>query len=441
MRRDRWLIFLALAFISRLIFLVGVAHPEARAGIIELQPDTDEADYHRLALHLAERGLYSLSPEGPPTAIRPPGTVLPIAGLYRLFGPHPILGIVYVFVCSLGIVVVVGALASELAASPAVVQTATLIAALTPTLVFTAAGIWSDTPGLLFTLLSLLLLLRARRRDRPWQLVAPAAACLGLAYLNRPSVGLLIALLTVILAVESWPRRAFSTPALFALVAALPIVAWGLRNQSSLGSFYIGNTQSTVTLWQANNPVTAGLRLPAQRYGKGFDLYEEAAAGSYLGSWIPLHYIVGSNPWTDRALPELEAEAWLRDQAKSFIRQHPAAFVRLLAYKALRVLTAEPTAPSVLAEGTNRRRLKRLVTLAERWFFLLLGSLGTMILWRRRRPQALYLLIYIAAGLAVVFVAYPNARILLPVSATLIVPAALGLEALRDRLEVLRHAT
>ncbi len=440
MRRDQWFfLILVAALVSRVLFFLAVAHPEVRGGRFQLRADTDEADYHRLAANLSRSGQYKLSPDGPATALRPPGTVLPIAGLYRLFGPHPALGVAYVGLCSLAIVLVAGALARESAGDLAVERLAMLLAAVTPTLVYTATGIWSDTPALLFTLLSLLLLLKARDHamDRPGhtpsKMFAMAAVCLGAAYLNRPSAVFIAALVTVWLLIEGWPWQGVFRAVLFAALVALPVVGWGLWNAATLGGFYTGNTQSTVTLWQANNPVTAGLRPPAIRQSKGYDLYREAEEGRFAGSWIPLHYIALHDPWSDLALSELEADAWLRDQAVSFALDNPGPFLRLLGYKALRIFTAEPTAPSVLAESQVKRRLKRLMTFAERWFFITLGSLGMVLLWRRRRAHAHYYLLYCAAGLAVVFIAYPNARILLPVTATLIVPAAIAVAWIWER--------
>ncbi len=428
MRRDRWFyLILAAALVCRVLFFLAVAHPEARAGGFELRDDTDEAHYHRLAVSLAESGQYKLSPDGEPTALRPPGLVLPIAVLYRIFGAWPILGAAYVGLCSLAVVLVAGALARESSGERSVERLAMLLAAVTPTLVYTGTGIWSDTPALLFTLLSLLLVLKARSAGAAQRrLVVLAAACLGAAYLNRPSAAIVTLLLTALLLVEGWPRRGVATAALCAGVAALPAAGWGLWNAATLGGFYTGNSQSTVTLWQANNPVTAGLRPPALRTHNGVDLHREAREGRYRGTWIPLRYIAAHDPWSDRTLPELEAEAWLRAQAVGFALENPWSFLRLLGYKGWRILTAEPTAPSVLAESSARRRLKRLATFAERWFFLVLGILGTIRLWRRRRSHAQVYLLYCAAGLAVVFIAYPNARILLPVTATLIVPAAIA---------------
>jgi len=135
-------------------------------------------------------------------------------------------------------------------------------------------------------------------------------------------------------------------------------------------------------------------------------------------------------------LPELASESWLRTEVASFVREHPLAALRLMAYKGLRILTAEPTAASVLQESARKRQLKRLATFAERWFLILAGVPGLVILWRRQRGVSLYLLAYVASGLTVVFVAYPNARILFPVSAALIVPVAVALEEAAQRFKI-----
>lgn len=424
----------AVGLIARLAFLLAVSHPELRAGRFELSHSTDESDYHRLAANFAAQGSYSLSPEGPPTALRPPGTVLPIALLYLAFGPRPLLGVAYVLLCSLATVAVVGALAREIRPPPGVPEVAMLVAAGLPTAIFTAGGIWSDTPTLLFLLLALGCLLRARQRvDRQRTLVAAAALSFGLAYLNRPSALLTAAVAGAILLARSRSRREVVTAALYAALCAAPILAWGLWNQARLGRFFIGNTQSTVTLWQANNEVTAGLRPPARRFANGVDLHQEASDGRYRGSWIPLSYIAEDDPWSRHSLPEMEAEKWLKEQVTDFVRRHPAAVLQLLGDKAWRIVSAEPTAPSVLAESPLERRLKRWVTLAERWFLLVAGGFGLGLLWRRDRATAVDHLGFLAAGLAVAFVAYPNARILLPVSAILIVPAALTLVRIAER--------
>ncbi len=444
MRRDQWFfLILVVALVVRGLFFVLIAHPEVRTGALvmpdytdEVQDDTDETDYHLLALHLVLDGQLKLSHDGPPTAARPPGTVVPIALLYLIFGPRPILGVIFVGLCSLLIVPVCGALARQAGGSPAVQRLAMVIAALTPALIFAGCGVWSDTPCLLFILLSLLLLLKARDRSGGFHRgqVALAALSLGLAYLNRPSAVFAGLLAAGLLLACGRRHRDFATAPLFLAVLAVPVAGWGLWNLSSMGQFFIGNTKSTVAFLQANNPVTAGLRPPALRQAKGFDLHQEARDGSYRGSWVPLRYLAPYDPWTDRAIPELEAEVWLRRQATSFIRQHPGSFLRLLGYKAWRVLSAEPTAPSILAESPGRRRLKHLVTFGERWFFLLAGGLGMTLLWRRRRDQAHWYLLYGIAGLAVPFIAYPSARILLPVTAILIVPAAFAVESILGKV-------
>ncbi len=70
------------------------------------------------------------------------------------------------------------------------------------------------------------------------------------------------------------------------------------------------------------------------------------------------------------------------------------------------------------------------MTLAERWFLFLFGGFGLWFLWRRKPLATRYYLIFLLGSLPVVVIAYVNARIFLPVSTLLIVPAALSLDHL-----------
>lgn len=424
---------LLLTVIVRLGFFVGVAHPEARAGEFVFQHDSDESDYHNMARHLAIDGVYKLSEDGPPTAKRPPGMALPMAALYGVLGPSPWLGFGWVLLCSLLCVPVIGALARECGIPPPGQVLAMLFMACLPTAIFTTGGLWSEPPSLLFTLLGLYGLRRARRTSDD-RFVYLSALALGYAYLVRPSVLAVIVLVVIILAVDGLRRRRPLPVVGFAVLVALPIAAWGYRNQVVFGEFFTGNTESTAALWGANNPVTAGLALPAQASSGGYDLVAEARSGAYLGSWVPVSYV---DPQAPDGLDELERHHWYRQQVRGFVAEHPVAFARLVALKLVRVLTAEPYAPSILGESPGKRRLKRLVTFGERWFLLLLGGWGLWRMVRRRNPALLELGIFLAGSAAVVVLAYVNARILLPVSALLILPAALGAQHLLGRLGLL----
>lgn len=426
-------VLVLLALLVRLGFFLVVAHPEARQGAFHLLDETDEIDYHRLASTLVETGKYRLFAEGPPTAKRPPGMILPLAALYALFAPSPWLAWLWVLLCALLLVPLLGRMTHQVGGSPRAVVLAMAITALLPTLVFTAGGIWSEPPSLLFTLLALHLLLRAEQRptgnSRLW-----AGLSLAMAFLNRPSVGLVIGLLGLWLLWRAWHstarKAALRDLVLFTLVTALPILAWGGRNWWTLGEPFLGNTESTAALWGSNNAVTAGLQPPAIDTFNGVDLHQEAASGAYLGTWVPPYYVADDIP-TD--LDEMALHHWFEAQTRDFIRRHPGAYLKLVGHKLRRTLTAEPMPPSVLGESPTKRRAKHGVALGERWFLLLFGTLGLVQLWRRRRLAAQYYLLFLLGSLPVVIIAYVNARIFLPVSALLIVPTALCLDGLLER--------
>ena len=421
------LLAMLLALAARLVFLLTMAHPEAARGEFHFPIGSDEADYHRMAQYLAEDGVYRLTPDGPPTAKRPPGMILPMALAYAVFGPSPFWGLAWVMLCSLLLVPLVGALAEQLDPRPEAVVMGWLLAACLPTLLFTSAGIWSEPPALLFSLLALYLVVRVRQEETPGRTLdlLLAGTALGFGYLVRPAVGPVIALLFLLFVGEAlYYRRGRAAVLAFALAAAVPIVAWGVRNQLVFGEFFLGNTESTAALYGANNPVSAGIEPPALDSVNGFDLHAEQASGAFEGSWIPLTYL-STVPPDD--LSEMERHRFFQQAVKDFVVKHPLEFAELVVHKLLRVVTAEPLPPSILAESPNRRRLKHLVTFGERWFVLLLGGAGLAILLRRRDPRLVPYLLFLAGSFAVVVIAYVNARIFLPVTGVLLAPAAVVL--------------
>jgi hypothetical protein len=421
----------ALALAARLAALLVVGHPEMLHG--DLVPAFDEPTYHRLAKTLVTTGRYSMLPGEPPTAFRPPGAILPMAFLYLLFGPSLWVGIAYVMLCSLAIVAVVRGIAVLTTDDRRVWDTATLVAAVMPTLLWTSTGIWSDTPATLACLASLLLVLWAVRGTRGWATWAAIGLCGSMAYLIRGS-----AVLTwPILVASAWvlnertTRVARTATVLAALV--LPVLPWGIRNKLVMGEFLTGATVVGPALWGANNPVTAGLSLPAARTFEGFDLYEEARAGSYLGAWIPTAYVPGTETIPAGA-GELEQHHRYLDLTRHFLLENPTAALRLAAYKAVRIVSGESTAPSISGHVGRVAGVKRLLTSGERIALLLLGMSGLWLLFRRGSPTAVWYAAFLVAGLGYVFIVYVNARFLLSVTTVLLVPAAAGLVEAWDAL-------
>jgi 4-amino-4-deoxy-L-arabinose transferase-like glycosyltransferase len=426
--RTRVVLLIGLAVVLRLLAVASVGHRELLRGQFELK--NDESTYHLPAVALLTEGCYCWAPGGHPTAYRPPGIVLPLAALYMLITPAPAVALGYVLLCSIAVVLVVRRLAIATLQAERVADVATLIAACLPTLLWTSSGIWSDLPALLFTLLTLWALLRAREGSWKWIVIG---ACAALSYLNRPSVVFLLPVLFGAAFVADRSRR-WRNVALLAITLGLPIGAWGLRNRVVLGSFFTGATVAGSTLWESNNPLTAGLSLPAKQFNDGVDLWIEARAGRYLGSWVPAEYVPGSETVDVRSLSEMEAYQRYVDLTTSFVRQHPSAVGRLVAFKLWRLFSAEPVAASISGDLGMVASVKRASTVAERWFVLVFATIGMWRLYRTRAASRHYYLLFAAASLASVLVAYVNARLLLPFTGVLLVPAAVGVVQVWERL-------
>ena len=95
----------AIALLLRLVAVATIGHSEVLRGDFELK--NDESSYHRPAVTLANEGCYCWAPGGRPTAYRPPGIILPLAALYRLFKPAPEIALGYVLLCGLALVLLV----------------------------------------------------------------------------------------------------------------------------------------------------------------------------------------------------------------------------------------------------------------------------------------------------------------------------------------------
>ncbi|MBI3784544.1 MAG: glycosyltransferase family 39 protein [Deltaproteobacteria bacterium] len=419
----------ALALLLRLLAIVAIGHNELLHGTFELK--NDESSYHRPAVALATEGCYCWAPGGQPTAYRPPGIILPLAALYWFFDPAPELALGYVLLCSMALVALLRPLARATSADRRVADAATWIAALMPTLLWTSSGIWSDAPALLFTLLTLWLTI-AMRADAWWKWLAVGASA-ALAYFNRPSAIFLFPFLLLAAVCSASDRRRFRNVALLALSLAMPIGVWGLRNWYAFGELYTGATVAGHTVWESNNPLTAGLALPAKQFENGVDLWAEARAGHYLGSWVPAEYIPGSEVVDARTLPEMQTYHGYMNLAIDFARHHPLAIAKLMAFKLWRLFSAEPVAASISGDAGRFAVAKRSVLILERWFIFAFAGLGLWQLYRTRSPVRHLYTAFAFAGLASVFVAYVNARLLLPVTGVLLVPAAMGLVWLWDR--------
>jgi hypothetical protein len=430
-RKSLWnLVFLAL--ILRLAFVLFVVHPELRHGDFSFMGD--ESGYHRIAATLATERLYRFSPEDPPTAHRSPGAVLPLAMLYALWHPAPVLGVIWSVIAGILVVPILGILAKSTTDNRRVAFLAMLFGAVMPTLCYTSAYIGSDAPATTLYLLALsLLAAKGVKSPAGWAL---AGAVLAFCYLTRTSPMIFLVFLYalgILLLGKPTQRRGLSAALCLACFCG-PVAGWGIRNHHAMGEFFTGSTVGGRTLWEANNPVTAGRALPAMQFYNGADLYQEARAGDFLGSWVPETFIPATNPDFQLGRGEMEMYHAYVQLALNFARKHPGDILRLAGYKLRRIFTAEPYAQSVSLEKGAAYQAKKALTFLERWFVLLLGVPGLFLLTHWRSPSWPHYAAFVLAGGFHVGVMYVNARFLLPITVVLIVPAAFSMNRLLERV-------
>ncbi len=434
----RWralLLTLVLALALRVAGLLIVGHPEIRRGAIGF--GADEPSFHNIAVALAVTGRYDRQPGGAATAFRPPAAILPLAALYYLFGSTPYAAFAYVMLCGLGVVVVVYALAEATFHQRRVAVTAAVVAAVAPTQIFTSSLIWSEPQAVCLTLLLLYLLIQTPRSGQTAYRWLAIGLCAALAYLTRPSAVFVFPFVVGAAVLCGGGRQRLVNLVCVLSMLALPIGLWGLRNRLALGEFITGATVAGEALYGSNNPVTADTSLPAMRTWGPFDLYQEARDGRYRGSWVPMRDIPGWDLPADA--PELTVYHRQMESTFAFIRSEPRAWIRLLGYKLVRLVTVEPYAPSVTNDVGTRRVAHRIVTVIEHWFIVGWGAVGTWQLFRARHRARYWYAAFLAAGLVNVLVTYANPRFLLPLTSILIVPAAFALTRAYDAANLRRR--
>ncbi len=414
-----WLCLL-LALVVRLAALLILGHPELRRGDLNLT--SDEPSFHLTALAVATTGKYTWGPGGPPTAFRPPGAVLPLAAAYWLVRPTLGVGLAYAMLCGLGVIVAMHRLAYATSGDPRVALVAALLAALMPTLAFANSGVWSEPQAVLLTLILLNLVIRRKGGAGEWAVIG---LCASFAYLTRPSAVFVIPFLGMG-ALLAGGKRVLNTAVLI-VVVALPVGLWGTRNASVFGEFLSGATVAGEALWGANNPVTAGTSLPALETKGGFDLYQEAREGRYVGSWVPMQYIPAWAEENPEGTSELDIYHHQMRATVRFLHDQPAVWLRLMGYKLWRLATVESYAPSITGDVGVKRTIHRTLNVIEHWFLFAWGLAGIVQLFRTRNASAWWYACFVLGPLANVLVTYVNPRFLLPLTTVLIPPAALAL--------------
>ena len=272
------------------------------------EPTSDAADYHRLATNLVQQHAY-VSPEGAPTAWRPPAYPFFLAGLYELIGinveratiAQSLLGGLTVFVLMLLGSLIIGWRQSLIAGA---------IAAVYPAFVWLPRLLLSENLSLFLLLLTLVTIILYLRTSRLGWIVAFAVLC-GLNSLVRgANLFLPIAAALGILIIR-WKSRSLNwsqalAPLLvMAAVFGLTLLPWTIRNYGVFHEVIPVATQDGITLY--------GSYWPPQRNGK-------LIWGTLPGTEDPA--IVAASQTGDEA----SASRYLRQVTLTRLRENPGFF-------------------------------------------------------------------------------------------------------------------
>jgi len=302
----------------------------------------DGGEYHRLAVRLALHGTY-----GPLVAFRPPGWVFALAGLYRLFGPHPVAGLALNAICSGATALLVQRLGRRLGLPPLASLVAAIATGVFPWTLLLGATLYSETFFVLILVATALVVLSAL--DRPqvatlrWLAIGALA---GLGALVRPAM-LFWLPIGAWLALRRRPSGGTRAAAAFLVGVALLLGPWTVRNYARLHTFVPIDTAGGSTLAGANNDLADG---------------GQSTAG------LP-HIPPGNEVQGDRAF---------RAAALHWIGSHPAGFVGLVAKRFVR--SVDPTA--LLSNGAKGHAAQRWLARAAWAGVMVLAIVGVI---RRHR--------------------------------------------------------
>lgn len=353
-----------IAFLVRLAFIV-VFHPYRDLGRYELE---------RTAISLARTGVYGnpyAVPTGPTAHVSPGYTVI-LAGLFRLFGtgiPAEIIKeLLASVVSSLGCALL-PAVARGLAMDVRAGIIAGVISALYPaTPLVQIDGDW-EAP---YTALALMLIcVLTAQLWRKGDLSKGQALLHGVVWgLSLLFVSALLLMFVIFVATGAYfcraagIRRYASFAAVEALVVALFLAPWAIRNYYALGSPILTRSNFGIELRVSNNDFAS----PDQRVNYINGVYARYHPLQNVGEAIKV-----------RKMGEVAYNKQIAAKTKEWIRSHPKRFVELCLGRARCFwLYKDPTS-----------RMKTLFLNAT----VLLGLTGLVLVWREQRVTGVVLVL------------------------------------------------
>ncbi|MDN2705946.1 glycosyltransferase family 39 protein [Janthinobacterium sp. SUN100] len=380
---------------------IGLALRAAAIAGFQHVPEGDELAYRSMALNLlggngivdsmGNRAMYNV---GYPLLI--------LAPVFFLFG-NDLLAVRLVNMCLGGAAIVLCYLVAREAGAG---RSGRLIAAAAWALYLPGGiyGIYLAKENLMIPLMLGVMWCALRLARQPSKSVATGCGVLfGLLALTGNAALSLLAVLAwaLLLSPASTARRA--SLAMLALSAALVISSpWLLRNMQVIGAPVL-NTNGGFNLYLGNNPAATGMFISISETPRG-------------PTWDAL-----------RKTGEVQASETLKQEAISWAKAHPAAFLALAAKKA-----AYFWAPPLHAGKGNQSSAEKLVRLlwAIQFLLLIAGAIGTVLMPRLRNRQVALLWLALACYTGVHMLFYVIFRYREPMMPVLAVMTGLVLESL-----------
>jgi hypothetical protein len=389
---------------------------------------TDQRSYHALGARLIsghgfsfDRDWYPFTPAGTPTAHWSFLYSLFVAGVYGLFGVHPLaVRLVQAGIGGLLLPWMVYRLAkaifADVARDPYTAETLSLLAALIAALyayfVLYAATLMTETMYIVCVLWSLErgIALETKIRDRSplralWPVALSLGLGLGLGTLFRQSLLPWVPVLFLYLLWSAWRARHTRTTMLaLALVAAIVIafiLPWTVRNYLVYGELLLLNSNTGYAMYSAQHPM----------HGTTFREFDAALLPDGL---------------LGRPEPELDRE--LLREGIQFVLEDPGRYFLLCLSRVRAFFEFWPTSDTTLLHNVGRT--------GSFGVFLPFMVLGVIAAIRRRKILAhsvlpfLFVLFYMVLHV----MTWAMVRYRLPVDAVLIPFAALGIAVLFQRI-------
>jgi len=255
----------------------------------------------------------------------------------------------------------------------------------------------NDTGVFIFLLAAGIAAAYKARDTRNWRWAAALGVAFGLGALTKT----LIVLVLPLLALWWWHalglRRAVTLGAASGIALALVIAPWAVRNTRLHGELVLISTNGGSNLHQGNNPCVADY------LARGWD-----------AQWVRCIELAPPE------LSETEADRWHREQALTYLREHPGEWPRLFWTK-FWVLWSPVIMPydlppdpylvddAVLQFESTAFQVARVVHVLYFTPLLILGLAGLILGWRDRREIAPLVAVFAAITIAYL-IFHPSTR-------------------------------